>query len=207
MLRTENEEDKGCSVVRWQEVLYRAVELFIEQEVTGAIQQHTIGTPDRVVRAFADSVKGYEQDPAEPLRVVFEDTDKYDEMVHFRGIRILSTCSHHLLPIIGTAHFSYIPSSRVVGLSKVPKYLRVLANRLQVQETLANQAVDLFQEVVKPMGCGIHIRGYHCCAITRGAMEHEMVMETTALRGSFKDNLATRAEFLQAIAADRSKIL
>lgn len=194
---------------RWKEVLQRAVELFLQQNVNvpGNVDtEHMIGTPDRVVRAFAEMVAGYQQDPAMHLKVVFSH-DNYDQMIHFKNIRLVSSCIHHLVPIIAISHFAYIPNLSVVGLSKVPKYLRVLANRLQVQESLAMGAVNLFQEVVKPMGCGIHIRGYHCCAITRGAMEHEMVMETTALRGCFKDNPETRAEFLQAVTADPGRII
>lgn len=189
----------------WQFALTRAIELFLNQALVGEnkMLDHTASTPGRVVRAFSEMVEGYNQDPAVPLAVQFRDdfmATCLDEMIHFRNIRVVSTCAHHLVPIIGVAHFAYIPSTHVVGLSKVPRYLRILGKRLQVQERLTTQAVNLFQRVVKPVGCGISIKAVHCCMMTRGAMEHAAVTQTTALRGSFKDNPETRREFLESIS-------
>lgn len=186
----------------WGEALYHGVDLFLRAYVPAHMQEHTAQTPDRIVRAFQEMVAGYAQDPAEPLRVEFT-SDSYDEMVHFRQVRITSTCAHHLAPIIGVAHFAYVPSSKVVGLSKVVRFLRILAKRLQIQEAFCTQAVDIFQDNVKPRGCAIHMRAYHCCAMTRGVLEDSMITETTALRGCFKDNDSTRAEFLAAANKDQ----
>lgn len=199
-------EEAQCDT-QWQYALKTAVELYLKQAVPADMHHHTQGTPDRVVRAFTENVSGYLVNPSTPLRVLFDyNGEDCDEMVHFRNVRITSTCAHHLVPIIGTVHFAYIPLRRLVGLSKVPRFLRILGKRLQVQETLCSHAVDIFQETVQPRGCAISISAYHCCMISRGVAEQQAVTQTTALRGCFKDNPATRAEFLSALSKDE-KIL
>jgi GTP cyclohydrolase I len=160
-------------------------------------EPHLSDTPIRVLRAFVDSVRGYKEDPEEILKRQFLN-GTYDQMIHVRRIKVLSTCSHHLLPIIGLAHFAYLPGKHIVGLSKIPRLVDAFARRLQVQENLTEEIVDTFQKVVEPKGCGISIRAFHCCAAVRG-IEQQILMDTTALRGVFRENTATRQEFLSSI--------
>lgn len=187
-------------VCPWQGLLREAVQSYLDLQVAGKIAPaHIVGTPDRVVRAFAEYVSGYSEDPKDPLSTSFEDASGYDEMVHVKHIPIISMCAHHLLPIIGTAHFAYVPKGRVVGLSKIPRFIGILARRLQIQEDLTQEIVDVFDENISPRGCAVSISAIHCCMIARGVRERDEKTETTALRGCFKKDPQTRTEFLSAV--------
>lgn len=186
--------------IPWQTVVKRGIELYLAQMVTGPgliDASHLRDTPSRVVRAFTEYTSGYLEDPRLPLKKQFKGT--YDQMVHRRNIRVISRCAHHMEPILGVAHFAYLPDGAVVGLSKIPRFIRILSRRLQVQEELGEQIVSIFQEEVKPLGCAVAIKAYHFCEIARGVREDSATTETTALRGSFKSNPETRAEFYNSI--------
>lgn len=185
----------------WQETLKVAVAAFIDQTAAGKLHSsHLSGTPERVARAFAEMVRGYEEDPADYLKVVFNDT--CSEMIHVQDIEIVSRCAHHLEAIVGLAHFAYIPKDgRVVGLSKIPRFIRVLSGRLQVQENLTSEITEVFMKQVDPAGCAVHIVAEHHCMKVRGVREHSAVTRTTNLAGNFKKDGATRDEFLQAVYA------
>lgn len=155
-------------------------------------------TPLRVLRAWKEFTSGYQEDPADVLTKGFENS-VYDEMVSCFHIPIRSTCEHHILPIIGEAHFAYVPDKKIVGLSKIPRFIDILCRRLQVQEALTTQIVDVFQDTVKPFGCAVTILAYHCCMISRGVKISSIVAKTTALRGSMKDNVEQRNEYLAAV--------
>jgi GTP cyclohydrolase I len=182
----------------WQEVLKHGVELYLKQ-TTGKLYDpvHMKDTPIRMVRAFSEYASGYLEDPRAPLQQQFKGA--YDQMVHRRRIRVLSRCAHHMEPILGIAHFAYLPNFAIVGLSKIPRFIRILSRRLQVQEALGEQIVDVFQEEVKPLGCAVRIKAYHFCEITRGVREDSAFTETTALRGVFKTDPSTKAEFIASI--------
>lgn len=193
--------------LKWYSVMKRAIELYLSQEVRpraldrregGDLLGHTAATPDRVVRTFTEMVEGYHKDPEKILEEGSFPSTGLAEMIHIRDIRIVSTCAHHLLPIIGTAHFAYVPSSKIVGLSKIPRFIHALSRRLQLQETLSSQIVDTFMNVVRPSGCGVSIRAIHCCMMSRGVKEQSAYTETTALRGVFFDDRA-RDEFLRSV--------
>lgn len=187
-------------VCPWQGLLRTAVAAYLDLQVAGKIAPaHIVGTPDRVVRAFAEYVSGYAEDPAGPLRTSFDDASGYDEMVHVKNIPLISMCAHHLLPIIGTAHFAYVPKGRVVGLSKIPRFINILARRLQIQEDLTQEIVEVFHDNIRPRGCAVSISAIHCCMIARGVRERDEKTETTALRGCFKKDPETRTEFLSAV--------
>lgn len=188
----------------WQPVMAKAVKLYLDQEAVahGVISpEHIIGTPDRVVKAFQEYFRGCAINPADCLNTDFS-SGKYDEMVH-KEVAFVSNCCHHLAAIIAKAHFAYIPNGRIVGLSKINRFINVLAKRPQIQEQLCSDIADVFQESkIAPAGCGVIIRGYHMCTIARGVEERPSLMETTALRGVFKTDPEVRQEFLASI--DRS---
>ena len=183
----------------WQDVIKQGVELYLSQMVTGKElidRSHFKDTPMRVVRAFTEYASGYLEDPRAPLKKQFVGT--YDQMVHRRRIRIVSRCAHHMEPILGVAHFAYLPDKAIVGLSKIPRFIRILATRLQVQEELGEQIVQIFQDEVKPRGCAVTIKAYHFCEIARGVREDSASTITTALRGVLKTDPTAKAEFLMA---------
>jgi GTP cyclohydrolase I len=158
---------------------------------------HIKDTADRLISVLEFNISGCWEDPTEPLLKDFA-PGNYDEMIHERDIKIITTCAHHAERIVGKAHFSYIPRSKIVGLSKIPRMVDILCRRPQIQENLTEQIVDTFQKTVDPYGCGVHVRAYHFCMIARGIQEPMVVTETTAMRGSFKDGL-TRQEFLSSL--------
>ena len=155
-------------------------------------------TPDRFVKVLEYNASGCFEDPAAVLTKVFA-IGTYDEMVHVREIRVCTACAHHGERILGKAHIAYIPKDHVVGLSKPARMIDILCRRPQIQENLSEQVVDIFQRTVQPYGCAVHLRAYHCCMIARGVWEPAAITETVALRGCFKDNPATRLEFLSSL--------
>jgi GTP cyclohydrolase IA len=159
-------------------------------------------TPDRVARMYAEIFSGIRQDPAVHLTKVF--TQKYDELVLIKDIRFESTCEHHLLPFIGTAHVAYIPNGKVVGLSKIPRVIDVLSKRPQLQERLTEEIADLLMRQLGAKGVAVVIEATHTCMTIRGARKPGSSMITSALRGACKDRSATRAEVLALINNNRS---
>lgn len=156
-------------------------------------------TPTRVVRAFEDWFSGYALDPAEILERTFEETDGYDEMIVLRDIRFESHCEHHLAPIIGKAHIAYLPSHRVVGISKLARLVDVYARRLTIQEKMTAQIANTLSDVLNPRGVGVIIEAAHQCMTTRGVHKHGVSMITSRMLGSFRDHQPTRQEFLSMI--------
>ncbi|MBN2964927.1 GTP cyclohydrolase I FolE [Sulfurospirillum sp. T05] len=155
-------------------------------------------TPARVFKAFEFMTQGYTQDPKQVLGdALFESTN--DEMVLIRDIEFYSMCEHHLLPIIGRAHVAYIPNSKVVGLSKIPRMVNVFARRLQIQEQLTEQIAEAIHDVIKPKGVGVVLQARHMCMEMRGVEKINSTTTTSALRGSFLKNPDTRREFFSLI--------
>ena len=156
-------------------------------------------TPRRVVDAFREFFAGYLVDPAEILRQTFEETDGYDEMVLLRDIRFESHCEHHLAPIIGRAHVGYLPHHRVVGISKLARVVDVYARRLQIQEKMTAQIANTINEILEPKGVAVVIEAAHQCMTTRGVHKPGVVMTTSRMLGAFREDIATRREFLAMI--------
>ncbi|WP_205678680.1 GTP cyclohydrolase I FolE [Aquisphaera insulae] len=154
-------------------------------------------TPDRVARMYAEVFQGLHQDPVVHLKKLF--TQKYDEMVLIRDIRMVSFCEHHLLPVIGKAHVAYIPNGRVVGLSKIPRVIDVLAKRPQLQERLTEEVADLLMRELDARGVAVVIEASHSCMTIRGVNKPDSSFVTSAVRGAFKDRLATRTEVMSLI--------
>jgi GTP cyclohydrolase I len=159
------------------------------------------GTPGRVTRAFEEFFSGYATDPVELLQRTFEETNGYDEMVVLRDIRFESHCEHHILPIIGKAHVAYLPSQRVVGISKLARLVEVYAKRLQIQEKMTAQIAQTLSEVLRPKGVAVVIEAAHQCMTTRGVHKPGVVMVTSHMLGAFRDDPTTRREFLSIIGA------
>jgi GTP cyclohydrolase I len=157
------------------------------------------GTPGRVVRSYEEFFAGYDIDPHEVLKRTFEEVEGYDEMVVLKDIRLESYCEHHMVPIIGRAHVAYLPRSRVVGISKLARVVNAYSKRLQIQEKMTAQIAKAIDEVLKPQGVAVVIEAAHQCMTTRGVPKHGVVMVTSHMLGAFRENEATRKEFLSII--------
>jgi GTP cyclohydrolase I len=157
------------------------------------------GTPERVVRAFAEWFSGYKEDPEALLRRTFEETNGYDEMVLLRDIPFESHCEHHLAPIIGRAHVAYLPRHRVVGISKLARLVELYAKRLQIQERMTVEIADTLGAVLDPRGVAVLLQAEHHCMTTRGVHKAGVSMVTSRMIGAFRDDPATRREFLSAV--------
>lgn len=160
-----------------------------------------VGTPDRVVRSYSEFFAGYEHNPEEMLRRTFEETDGYDEMITLRDIRLESYCEHHMVPIIGKVHMAYIPNNRVVGISKLARVAEAYAKRLQIQEKLTVQIASTIDKVLQPKGVAVVIEATHQCMSTRGIHKPGVLMQTSHMLGLFRENRATRNEFISLITS------
>jgi GTP cyclohydrolase I len=159
-----------------------------------------IETPARVTRALEESFVGYGQDPATILQKSFDEIEGYDEMIVLRGVRFESHCEHHMAPILGRAWVAYVPSGRVVGISKLARVVEIYAKRLQIQERLTAQVANIVEEVLKPRGVGVVIKATHHCMTTRGIHKPDSDLVTSRMLGCFRDNPELRREFLSMTA-------
>ncbi len=158
------------------------------------------GTPRRIAAMYAELFSGLHRDPGEVLRVGFEE-EEHHEMVVLKDIPFYSLCEHHLLPFHGVAHVGYVPDGRIVGISKVARVVETLARRPQVQERLTSQIADLLVGELRAKGAAVVIEAEHLCMTMRGVKKPGSVMVTSAMRGLFRDDARTRAEFLSLIRA------
>lgn len=158
-----------------------------------------VDTPKRVAKAFEEWFGGYAEDPEEYLKRTFEEVEGYDEMITLRDIRFESHCEHHLAPIIGKAHVAYLPTNKVVGISKLARVVETYAKRLQVQEKMTAQIAQCIQKVLEPKGVAVVIEAAHQCMTTRGVHKTGVSMVTSTMLGEFRRNPLTRREFLTII--------
>ena len=163
-----------------------------------------IETPDRVVRSYNEFFSGYEADAEAVLGKTFEDVEGYDEVVIVRNIRVESHCEHHMVPIVGVAHVGYIPNKRVVGISKLARVVDIYSKRLQTQETMTALIADTINRVLQPKGVAVVIDANHECMSTRGVHKTESSTITSRMLGSFRDNIETRAEFMNLINSPKN---
>ena len=155
-------------------------------------------TPKRVAKAYEFLTSGYHQDLKKVLNeAVF--TEKYDEMVIVKDIDFFSLCEHHMLPFYGKAHVAYIPTGKILGLSKIPRIVEIFARRLQVQERLTQQIAETIFDVLEPDGVAVVIEAKHLCMMMRGVEKQNSVATTSAMLGSFREDERTRNEFLKLI--------
>lgn len=157
------------------------------------------GTPKRVIRAWEEFFAGYEDDPVGYLTRTFEEVDGYDEMVVLRDIRFESHCEHHILPIIGHAHVAYLPTNRVVGISKLARVVEAYARRLQIQEKLTAQIANTVNDVLRPQGVGVVVEAAHQCMTMRGVHKPGVTMVTSQMLGRFRSDSRTRREFMSLL--------
>lgn len=151
-------------------------------------------TPDRISRMYQEVFAGLTQDPGDSLRTIF--TENYDEIVLVKDIPFYSMCEHHLLPFSGKAHTAYIPDGKVLGISKLARAVEVYAKRPQVQERLTNQIADLIEEIASPKGVAVVLEATHTCMTLRGVKKPGSSVVTSAMRGLFRKNVATRNELM-----------
>jgi len=156
-------------------------------------------TPRRVVAAYRDWYSGYGIDPREYLQRTFEETAGYDEMVVLRDIEFESHCEHHMAPIIGRAHVGYLPTNKVVGISKLARVVDAYARRFQVQEKMTAEIAACINTVLKPRGVGVVVEAVHECMTTRGVHKRGVSMITSNMLGTFRSDARTRSEFLTFI--------
>ncbi len=157
-----------------------------------------IKTPERVLKAYEYIFGGYRENPIDILNSAMF-TSSNDEMVLIKDIEFYSTCEHHLLPIIGRAHVAYIPDGKVVGLSKIPRVVDVFARRMQIQEQLTEQIADALMDAIAPKGVAVVLQARHMCMEMRGVEKISSTTTSSALRGLFKKDEKTRAEFFSLI--------
>ncbi|MBN2207276.1 MAG: GTP cyclohydrolase I FolE [Candidatus Aminicenantes bacterium] len=180
------------------ERIERGVRLILEGIGEDPARPGIQATPQRVAHMLAEILGGTNEDPAAELHVI--EGERHDEMVLIRNIPLYSMCEHHLLPFAGVAHVAYIPKAgRIVGLSKIARVIDILSRRLQVQERLTKQAADLLDERLQPLGVMVVVEAEHMCMSMRGAKKPRSITVTSAVRGSFRTNPATRAEAMTLI--------
>ena len=181
----------------------QAVREIIEAIGEDPTREGLVGTPRRIADMYAELFEGLYQDPLEVLQVGFEE-EEHQEMVILRDIPFYSMCEHHFLPFHGVAHIGYIPEKRIVGISKLARVVEILARRPQLQERLTGQIADVIMEGLKPKGVGVVVEAEHLCMTMRGIKKPGSIVVTSANRGLFRRNLATRQEFL-SLVRNRSK--
>lgn len=162
-------------------------------------------TPHRVAKAYEFLTEGYRQDVEKVLNgAIFN--EQYSEMVIVKEIDFFSLCEHHMLPFFGRAHIAYIPNGKIVGLSKIPRIVEVFSRRLQVQERLTQQIAQTLYDALNPDGVGVVVEARHMCMMMRGVEKQNSVATTSAMLGTFRDDVKTRAEFLNLIGNNLSKM-
>jgi len=181
----------GTAVELTTQELYREL---LSRLVEDATRDGLAETPERVEKAMAFLTQGYAMDVRTVLNGALFEVE-YDEMVMVRDIEFYSMCEHHLLPFFGKVHVAYVPSGRVIGLSKIPRLVEMFSRRLQVQERLTTQIA----EAIAPQGVGVIVEAQHLCMMMRGVEKQHSATVTSAMRGVFKTQTQTRNEFLSLV--------
>jgi len=182
------------------EAFENAVKIMMESVGEDPNREGLLKTPQRVRKAYEFMYGGYKEDPNAILNSALF-TSSNDEMVLIKDIELYSTCEHHLLPIIGRAHVAYIPDGKVVGLSKIPRVVDIFSRRMQIQEQLTEQIAEAIMTTIKPKGVAVVIQARHMCMEMRGVEKINSTTTSSALRGLFKSDQRTRAEFFALINA------
>ncbi len=170
---------------------------FIEGD-NGTLREGLTRTPERVIESFSELFNGYSEDPADVLDATFN-AEGYDGIVLLRDIEFHSTCEHHLQPFHGRGHVAYIPTDRIVGISKLARILEMHARRLQNQERITKGIADDLEAYLKPLGCAVILEASHGCMQCRGVKKQNSVMTTSQMRGVFFDKSEARTELMQLI--------
>ncbi|MBE2199089.1 MAG: GTP cyclohydrolase I FolE [Anaerolinea sp.] len=156
------------------------------------------GTPDRIARMYDEVLGGYHVDPQKLVNGALFDVD-YSEMVLVKDIEYFSMCEHHMLPFFGRAHVAYLPTDKVIGLSKIPRLVEMFARRLQVQERMTHQIAEMLADILQPRGVAVMVEGQHMCSMMRGVKKEHPVMVTTTMLGEFKEDRDLREDFMRLV--------
>jgi GTP cyclohydrolase IA len=182
-----------------QEQAEAAVRTLIEWAGDDPDREGLLETPKRVAKAYRELFAGYQSDPREYLERTFEEVGGYDELVLLRDIPVVSFCEHHMLPFIGKAHVGYLPSNRVVGISKLARVVQGFGRRLQIQEKLTAEIAAAICDILKPKGVGVVIVSEHSCMTMRGVNTPGSRLTTSHLLGEVRDDPRTRQEFFELV--------
>jgi len=174
-----------------------AVRVLIEWAGDDPDREGLLETPARVARSYRELFAGYESNPRDYLERTFDEVGGYDELVVLRDIRVVSFCEHHMLPVIGRAHVGYLPTRRVVGISKLARVVQGFARRLQIQEKLTAEIASAIDQILEPKGVGVVIEAEHSCMTLRGVNTIGATLITSHLTGVIRDDPRTRQEFLR----------
>ena len=180
-----------------------AVRTLIEWAGDDPDREGLLETPARVARSYRELFQGYEGDPRAYLERTFEEVGGYDELIVLSDIRVVSFCEHHMLPVVGRAHVGYLPTDRVVGISKLARVVNGFARRLQIQEKLSAEIAGAIQDILKPQGVGVVIEAEHSCMTLRGVNTPGSKLTTSRLLGVIRDDPRTREEFLRLVNGHR----
>ena len=189
-----SEEDPTPGVSREQ--AEEAVRVLLRWAGEDPTREGLLDTPKRVAKAYGDWFSGYTIEPQEYLARTFKEVAGYDEMIVLRDIEFESHCEHHMAPIIGRACVGYLPTDKVVGISKLARVVDAVARRFQVQEKMTAEIAQCIDEVLKPRGVGVVIEAAHQCMTTRGVHKTAVSKVTSQMLGTFRDDARTRTEFL-----------
>jgi GTP cyclohydrolase IA len=182
-----------------EEEALAAVRTLIEWAGDDPDREGLLDTPRRVIKAYRELFAGYETDPRDYLARTFEEVGGYDELVVLRDIRVVSFCEHHMLPFLGKAHVAYLPTDRVVGISKLARVVHGFARRLQIQEKLTAEIAGAIHDILKPKGVGVVIVSEHSCMTMRGVNTPGSRLTTSHLLGEVRDDPRTRQEFFELV--------
>ncbi|MET4682757.1 GTP cyclohydrolase I FolE [Brevundimonas faecalis] len=182
-----------------QEEAEAAVRTLIRWAGDNPEREGLIETPKRVAKSYRELFQGYEVEPRDYLEKTFEEVGGYDELVVLKDIRFVSFCEHHMLPVVGKAHVAYLPTDRVVGISKLARVVRGYARRLQIQEKMTSEIAHAIQEVLRPHGVGVVIEAEHSCMTMRGVDVPGASLSTSCLLGTVREDPRTREEFLRLV--------
>tara|TARA_B100001750_G_C15195358_1_gene440927 strand:- start:18 stop:629 length:612 start_codon:yes stop_codon:yes gene_type:complete len=197
---TDQQEKKKHQIS--DEKAEEAIRTIIKWIGEDAEREGLLSTPKRVVKAFKEYFKGYSENPNQYLTKTFSEVEGYDDMVIEKNISIQSHCEHHMAPIIGIAHVAYIPSKKVVGLSKLARVVEVFSKRLQTQERLTMQIATTIMDVLQPRGVAVTIDASHQCMTNRGIKKEDATTVTNYFLGAFKDDLSFQNRYLRYINKD-----
>jgi GTP cyclohydrolase IA len=164
-----------------------------------------LDTPKRVVKSYGEFYSGYETDPRDVLSRTFKEVEGYDEMVMLCDIEFESHCEHHMVPFTGRAHVAYLPTNKVVGISKLARLVDAYAHRLQIQEKMTAQIANALNDILQPKGVAVVIEAVHQCMTSRGVHKRGSVMQTSHMLGRFREDARTRQEFLSLLASSHSR--
>ena len=177
----------------------KAVETLIKWAGDDPSREGLRETPKRVVKAFNEFFSGYNESPDDYLSKTFEDVQGYEDIVMLKDISFHSHCEHHMVPIIGKAHLAYIPTKKVVGISKLARVVDIFAKRLQTQETMTQQIANCIEKSLKPKGVAVYIEALHQCMTTRGVLKPNVSTITSCFLGEFKSDKSLGQRFTDFI--------